>query len=48
MFANIAALAERPDDRIFVLVGASHRPLLRQFVLDSPHLELVDPLPYLR
>lgn len=48
LFANIAALAAQPGGRVFVLVGASHRRLLCQFVLDSPNLELVDPLPYLR
>lgn len=30
-----------------MLVGAGHRPLLRQFIMDSPDLLYVDPLPYL-
>ncbi|WP_374712680.1 DUF5694 domain-containing protein [Symbiobacterium terraclitae] len=47
MFAHIASLAERGSDRILVLVGAGHRPLLKQFIMDSPDLDYVDPLPYL-
>jgi hypothetical protein len=48
IFANIAGLAARQSSRIFVLVGAAHRRLLSQFVLESPNLKLVDPLPYLQ
>ncbi|WP_273378606.1 DUF5694 domain-containing protein [Symbiobacterium thermophilum] len=47
MFSHIADLARQPEDRILVLVGAGHRPLLRQFITESPDLEYVDPLPYL-
>ncbi len=47
MFSHIAGLAREPGDRVLVLVGAGHRPLLRQFITDSPDLEYVDPLPYL-
>ena len=47
MFSHVADLARQPGDRILVLVGAGHRPLLRQFITESPDLEYVDPLPYL-
>ncbi|MEW8978442.1 MAG: DUF5694 domain-containing protein [Symbiobacterium sp.] len=47
MFSHIAGLPQRDSDRVLVLVGAGHRPLLRQFIMHSPDLEYVDPLPYL-
>lgn len=40
IFANIARLAE-PGDRVLVVYGASHGKLLRQFVDESPALDLV-------
>ena len=46
MFANIARLAQ-PGDRILVIVGMGHAPILRQLVRDHPALELVEPLRYL-
>jgi hypothetical protein len=36
-----------PNDRVLVLYGQGHVPLLRQFVADSPDLELVAADPYL-
>lgn len=47
MFAHIARLAKRTDDRIFVLVGAGHGALLKEFVRHHPTLDLVDAMPYL-
>jgi len=47
IFSHIARLARHDSDRILVLIGAGHRPLLRQFIMDSPDLLYVDPLPYL-
>lgn len=47
IFANIWRLAE-PGKRILVVIGAGHGTLLRRFVEDSPELELVPALPYLR
>ena len=38
-----AILQPSPRD----LVGSGHRPLLRQFTMDSANLRYVDPLPYL-
>ena len=47
IFTNIWRLAE-PGERILVVIGAGHGTLLRRFVEDSPELELVPTLPYLR
>lgn len=44
---NTLGRPEPGHDRILVLVGAGHLPLLRQFIMDSPDLLYVDPLPYL-
>lgn len=46
IFANFARIAE-PGDRILVLYGSGHVPMLRQLVEASPRMELVDPLNYL-
>jgi hypothetical protein len=47
MYANILRLAQRPEDRIFVLVGAGHGALLREFLRQTPQVELIDPAGYL-
>ncbi len=47
IFANIARLAGRPEERLLVLIGSGHGALLREFIRQAPGLELVDPLPYL-
>jgi hypothetical protein len=47
MYANILRLAQRPEDRIFVLVGAGHGALLREFLRQTPQVDLVDPASYL-
>lgn len=39
IFANIAWVAQ-PGERVLVIMGSGHRPLLRQFVAESPDLEL--------
>lgn len=46
IFANLARAAE-PGDRIVVIFGAGHAPMLRQLVDASPRMEMVDPLDYL-
>ncbi len=46
IFANLARIAE-PGDRILVIYGAGHGKLLREFVREAEHLELVDIQPYL-
>ena len=47
IYANILRLIE-PGDRVLVLIGGGHRPLLRQFFLQSPGYEFVPTLPYLK
>ncbi len=46
IFANLARLTE-PGDRVLVIYGAGHGKLLRDFVRESPDLELVDTDRYL-
>ena len=47
IFANLTRVAHSPNDRIFVVYGAGHVPLLRDFVTDHPDYCVEDPLPYL-
>ena len=47
IFANLNRIAEA-GDRIFVVYGQGHIPILRDLVESSPLFCLVDPLPYLR
>lgn len=47
IFGNVARLAETGSERIVVLIGAGHAPLLRTFVDWAPNLSLVDTLEYL-
>lgn len=46
IFANIARVAQ-PGERVLVIMGAGHGTLLRQFVDESPDLDLVPAEPYL-
>jgi hypothetical protein len=47
IYANILRVVE-PGDRVLVLIGGGHRPLLRQFFIQSPGYEFVPTLPYLK
>jgi hypothetical protein len=47
IYARTAQLAE-PGDRILLIYGAGHKFLLDQYIRQTPDLELVDPLDYLR
>jgi len=47
MYANIANLAEGPDDRILAMHGCSHNHLILQFLRESGLFELESPLAYL-
>ncbi len=47
IFANLTRVADSPNDRIFVVYGAGHVPLLRDFVTDHPDYCVEDPLRYL-
>jgi hypothetical protein len=46
IFANIARVAQ-PGERVLVIIGHGHGTLLRQFVDESPDLDLVSVEPYL-
>ncbi len=46
IFANIARVAQ-PGERVLVIMGSGHGTLLRQFVDESPDLDLVPVEPYL-
>jgi len=45
---NALRLASSPDDRILVLFGSGHGPLLRHHLSESPRIALVDVDPHLR
>lgn len=42
IFANLLKLAARPEDRIVLLIGAGHVPIIRHAALASPEVELVE------
>lgn len=46
-FANLHRMDLEPHDRIVVVYGAGHVPILRQLTADSPYFCVEDPLPYL-
>ena len=46
IFGHLARITE-PGDRVVVIFGSGHAPLLRYFVKSSRSMELVDPLDYL-
>ncbi len=46
IFGALTQIAEA-GDRVLVIYGAGHAPLLRQFAQESGYFEVVDPLPYL-
>ena len=46
IFNNIQRLAG-PGDRIILIIGSGHAPILRELIDSDPELVLVDPLPYL-
>lgn len=46
MFSNLQAVVQ-PNDRVLVVVGAGHAPILRHLVESDPGMVLADPIPYL-
>ncbi|MDX1590916.1 MAG: DUF5694 domain-containing protein, partial [Balneolaceae bacterium] len=46
IFANLARIAEQ-GDRIIVIFGSGHAPLLRYFVESDPRMKLIEPADYL-
>jgi hypothetical protein len=47
IFANIARIAQ-PGDRILLIIGMGHAPILRELIRSHPAMQLVEPLDYLR
>lgn len=47
IFANLKRITESPDDRILVVFGAGHVPILKHAISCSPKHELVDLCSYL-
>lgn len=47
MFANLHRLPLKPDDRVFLLMGASHTAYFRDFMSRSPKYQMVSALDYL-
>ncbi|HUK62791.1 MAG TPA: DUF5694 domain-containing protein, partial [Dongiaceae bacterium] len=41
IFSNLTRLATTPDDRILVLIGAGHVPILSQLAISSPEFRYV-------
>jgi hypothetical protein len=48
IFANVAAVAAAPADRVLVVIGAGHVGILRELIAASPNLRLVEVNDYLR
>ena len=48
MYSNVLRVAEAKDKRIFVLVGASHKSIMKQLFETNPQWELVDVIDYLK
>ncbi len=46
IFANIEHIAE-PNDRILLIIGQGHKPILQQLIKESPKMKIVDVMDYL-
>jgi hypothetical protein len=47
MYANLWRFA-KPGDRILVIVGSGHAPILRQLISDTDEMKLIEPADYLK
>jgi hypothetical protein len=47
IFANVQRLIKSPQDRVLIIYGQGHAKLLKQFIQDSPDMELVEVGKYL-
>ena len=48
IFARLVRISDSPTDRVLVIYGAGHAPLLHQFAEQSGAFRIIDPVPYLR
>ncbi len=46
IFANVARIAE-PNERVLVIIGQGHKPILQQLVKESERMKLVDVMDFL-
>lgn len=47
IFANLTRIAHGGDERVFVIFGAGHIPIIRELVTQHPDYCVEDPIPYL-
>jgi pheromone shutdown protein TraB len=47
IYRNLVRLAETPEERVLLVIGAGHAKLIRDYIALSPNLRLEDPLAYL-
>ncbi|MDZ4707282.1 MAG: DUF5694 domain-containing protein [Saprospiraceae bacterium] len=47
ILANVHQLAEKPDDKIFLLIGPGHLPIRRQAARSTPEIKFTEVRPYL-
>jgi hypothetical protein len=47
IFANLQRITETPDERLLLLIGGGHLPILRHCIVASPECELVEVADYL-
>jgi hypothetical protein len=47
IFANLTRIVDSEKDRVFVIFGQGHIPILRDLVIDYPEFCVEDPIPYL-
>lgn len=48
IFANLNRIATEPEDRIILIIGAGHVKYLRDLIKESPNLEYVEAIDYLK
>jgi hypothetical protein len=48
IYANISRLVAKQDERVLVLIGAGHAPILRTLIRTAGEWDVVDPVPFLK
>ena len=48
IFSNFAPVIESAEDRVLVIFGSGHAPILRELIQSSPDLQLIEPNDYLK
>lgn len=46
IFSNLTRIVDSGEDRVFLLLGQGHIPILRDLAVDYPDFCLESPLPY--